>query len=85
MKYGIAALSLMASCLAANAAGLDQLKAFLDTNRSARGMFTQTVIAKSGRKPQQSAGIFALQRPTRRPTSNCWSATATSSGVTTPT
>ena len=52
MKYGIAALSLMASCLAANAAGLDQLKAFLDTNRSARGMFTQTVIAKSGRKPQ---------------------------------
>ena len=63
MKYGIAALSLMASCLAANAAGLDQLKAFLDTNRSARGMFTQTVIAKSGRKPQQSAGIFALQRP----------------------
>jgi outer membrane lipoprotein carrier protein len=45
------------------AAGLDQLKSFLDTNRSARGVFTQTVIAKSGRKPQESAGIFALQRP----------------------
>lgn len=45
------------------AGGLDQLKSFLDTNRSARGVFTQTVIAKSGRKPQQSAGIFALQRP----------------------
>jgi outer membrane lipoprotein carrier protein len=45
------------------AAGLDQLKTFLDTNRSARGMFTQTVLAKSGKKPQQSAGIFALQRP----------------------
>ncbi len=43
--------------------GLDQLKNFLDTSRSARGMFTQTVIAKSGKKPQQSAGIFALQRP----------------------
>jgi outer membrane lipoprotein carrier protein len=45
------------------AGGLDQLKSFLETNRSARGVFTQTVIAKSGRKPQQSAGIFALQRP----------------------
>ena len=46
-----------------NATGLDQLKSFLETNRSARGAFSQTVIAKSGRKPQQSAGIFALQRP----------------------
>jgi len=45
------------------AAGLDQLKNFLEANRSARGVFAQTVIAKSGRKPQQSAGIFALQRP----------------------
>jgi outer membrane lipoprotein carrier protein len=45
------------------AGGLEQLKSFLEANRSARGVFTQTVIAKSGRKPQQSAGIFALQRP----------------------
>jgi outer membrane lipoprotein carrier protein len=47
----------------ARASGLDQLKNFLDTNRSARGVFTQTVVAKSGKKPQESAGIFALQRP----------------------
>ena len=47
----------------AQASGLDQLKSFLESNRSARGVFTQTVVAKSGRKPQQSAGIFALQRP----------------------
>jgi outer membrane lipoprotein carrier protein len=47
----------------AKAGGLDQLKSFLDTNRSSRGVFTQTVIAKSGKKPQQSSGIFALQRP----------------------
>jgi outer membrane lipoprotein carrier protein len=47
----------------ARASGLGQLKSFLETNRSARGVFTQTVIAKSGRKPQESAGIFALQRP----------------------
>jgi outer membrane lipoprotein carrier protein len=47
----------------AHATGLDQLKSFLEVNRSARGVFEQTVIAKSGRKPQLSAGIFALQRP----------------------
>jgi len=47
----------------AEASGLDQLRGFLETSRAARGTFTQTVIAKSGRKPQQSAGIFALQRP----------------------
>jgi outer membrane lipoprotein carrier protein len=47
----------------ARASGLDQLKSFLETNRSARGVFTQTVITKAGKKPQQSAGIFALQRP----------------------
>ena len=49
--------------LPARATGLDQLRGFLEANRSARGVFTQTVIARSGRKPQQSAGIFALQRP----------------------
>lgn len=63
MKNCIAGLAVMLSCLAANASGLDQLKSFLDTNRGARGVFEQTVIAKSGRKPQKSAGIFALQRP----------------------
>ena len=63
MKNCIAGIAALTCCLNASAAGLDQLKAFLDTNRSARGVFTQTVIAKSGKKPQQSAGIFALQRP----------------------
>ena len=47
----------------AQAAGLDQRKNFLESHRSARGVFTQTVIARSGKKPQQSAVIFALQRP----------------------
>ncbi|MCF8198374.1 MAG: outer membrane lipoprotein chaperone LolA [Sulfuritalea sp.] len=46
-----------------HATGLEQLKSFLDTNRSSRGVFEQTVVSKSGRKPQKSAGIFALQRP----------------------
>lgn len=48
---------------AAFAAGLDQLKTFLESTKSAQGVFAQSVSAKSGRKPQQSAGSFALQRP----------------------
>jgi outer membrane lipoprotein carrier protein len=64
MKRLLCLFSFLACHMApVQAAGLDQLKTFLDTNRSARGMFTQTVLAKSGKKPQQSAGIFALQRP----------------------
>jgi outer membrane lipoprotein carrier protein len=63
MKKSIFGLAVLALSLTAEASGLDQLKSFLDTNRSARGAFTQTVIAKSGRKPQQSTGNFALQRP----------------------
>lgn len=62
----IRALGVLAGfCLAlpAAASGLDQLKGFLDSTRSARGVFTQTVVSRSGRKPQPSAGIFAFQRP----------------------
>ena len=66
MKIFFHVLCALAGCgflAPVQAGGLDQLKSFLDTNRSARGVFTQTVIARSGKKPQQSAGIFALQRP----------------------
>ena len=45
------------------ALGIDQFRAFLKATPQARGTFTQTVIAKSGRKPQQSSGSFAFSRP----------------------
>ena len=45
------------------ASGLDQLNAYLATAHAARGDFTQTVIARSGKKPQQSVGTFAFQKP----------------------
>jgi outer membrane lipoprotein carrier protein len=48
---------------AALASGLDQLKAFLDNTKTANGAFVQSVVGKSGKKPQQSAGSFALARP----------------------
>lgn len=42
---------------------MQQLKAFMANTQSARGVFIQVVIAKSGKKPQKSEGFFAWQRP----------------------
>ena len=47
----------------ASAAGIDQLKAFWANTHAAQGMFAQSVVAKSGRKPQNSTGSFILARP----------------------
>jgi len=56
----------LASALIAQSAfalGIDQFRTFLKATPQARGTFTQTVIAKSGRRPQQSSGSFAFHRP----------------------
>ena len=58
-----AGLCALLTSLPAAATGLDQLKSFLEGSRTMRGVFSQAVIGKSGRKPQLSAGVFALQRP----------------------
>lgn len=48
---------------AAVAGGIDQLRTFWANTLTAQGTFAQSVIAKSGRKPQNSSGSFALARP----------------------
>ncbi|MFA6312731.1 MAG: outer membrane lipoprotein chaperone LolA [Sterolibacterium sp.] len=50
-------------CATAFASGPDQFKAFVETTRSARGSFSQSVVSKSGRKAQVSEGTFAFFRP----------------------
>jgi outer membrane lipoprotein carrier protein len=62
MKTALAWFS-FALPLAAMASGVDQFKSFLETTRQARGVFSQSVVGKSGRKPQQSSGSFAFSRP----------------------
>lgn len=57
------ALALATLASGASASGLAQLEAFLAEAHTAQGSFVQVVSAKSGRKPQQSSGSFALQRP----------------------
>ncbi len=43
--------------------GVAQLRRFVTATRSAEGDFSQVVMAKSGRKPQQATGSFAFLRP----------------------
>ncbi len=45
------------------ASGPDQFKAFIAGTHSARASFSQSVVARSGRKPQLSQGSFAFSRP----------------------
>lgn len=55
--------SLAVATASAHAAGIEQLRTFVENTRSAKAEFAQTVIAKSGRKPQTSSGTFAFSRP----------------------
>ena len=47
----------------AQAAALDRLKAFLEGTKSGKADFIQTVVSKSGRKPQLAAGSMMFSRP----------------------
>ena len=49
--------------LLAHAGAIDQLHQFLQNTRTLKAEFSQTAIAKSGRKPQQSSGLVAISRP----------------------
>lgn len=62
MRTLILLCGLFFSGLAA-AGGIDQIKAFWANTHAAQGTFAQSVVAKSGRKPQNSTGSFALARP----------------------
>jgi outer membrane lipoprotein carrier protein len=47
----------------AQAGAIDQLHQFLQSTKTLKADFAQTVIAKNGRKPQQSSGQVAISRP----------------------
>jgi len=49
--------------LLAEAGAVDQLHQFLTSTRTLKAEFSQMVIAKGGRKPQQSSGLVAISRP----------------------
>ncbi len=47
----------------ASAGAIDRLHQFLDTTKTLRAAFTQIVIAKNGKRPQQSSGVMIFARP----------------------
>jgi outer membrane lipoprotein carrier protein len=57
------ALALAALAASAQASGIDQLHAFLDGTRTARGTFQQKVSNAQHRPTQSSTGTFAFLRP----------------------
>ena len=49
--------------LLAEAGAVDQLHDFLKSTRTLKADFSQMIIGKNGRKPQQSSGTVAISRP----------------------
>lgn len=66
MKLTQRILSVVAAAMLpalAHAGAVDQLHDFLKSTKTLKAEFAQAVIAKSGRKPQQSSGVVAISRP----------------------
>jgi outer membrane lipoprotein carrier protein len=66
MKFGLKTLltaTVLFSPMLAEAGAIDQLHSFLQSTRTLKAEFAQVVIAKNGRKPQQSSGVVSISRP----------------------
>ena len=66
MKFALKMLSTAAVAFFpqwAAAGAVDQLHQFLTNTRTLKADFSQVVIGKGGRKPQQSSGTVAISRP----------------------
>ena len=46
-----------------HAGAIDKLHSFFETTRSMRADFAQIVVAKNGKRPQQSTGVMMFSRP----------------------
>lgn len=62
VRSSLLCLALLVTPLA-QADSLDRLRNFLEGTKTLRADFSQTVMAKSGRKPQLSSGSMAVSRP----------------------
>lgn len=60
-----AGLVLALCAAAARAAGVERLKAFVQSTRSATALFSQVVLDKQGRAVQRASGVMYLSRPGR--------------------
>lgn len=63
MRHFVFAAGCLLAAQLAHAGGIDKLHRFLDTTKTLRADFAQIVVAKNGRKPQQSTGVMMFSRP----------------------
>ena len=66
MKFALNFVSTAALALVplfAEAGAIDQLNRFLQETRTLKADFAQVVVARGGRKPQESSGTVAISRP----------------------
>lgn len=63
MRHLIFAAVLLLAAQAASAGAIDKLQRFLESTKTVRADFAQIVVAKNGRKPQQSTGVMMFSRP----------------------
>ena len=63
MKRLVLAVCILLLASVAHAGAVDKLRHFLDTTKTLRAEFMQIVVAKNGKKPQQSTGVVMLSRP----------------------
>jgi len=54
---------LMCLVASAHAGAIDKLHRFLESTETMRADFSQIVVAKNGKKPQQSSGVMMFSRP----------------------
>ena len=63
MKRLLVAVLCLFMASVAQAAAIDKLHKFLDTMKTLRADFAQIVVAKNGKKSQQSSGSMMISRP----------------------
>ena len=63
MKRILLATLLLFAVQLANATAIEKLRQFLETTHSMRADFSQIVVARNGKKPQQSSGVMMFSRP----------------------
>lgn len=63
MKRLIFSLLCLTTAHMASAGAIDKLHRFLESTKTLRADFAQMVVAKNGKKPQQSTGVMMVSRP----------------------
>jgi outer membrane lipoprotein carrier protein len=63
IRRGLFAATCLLAAQVACAGAIDKLHQFLESTRTVRADFTQTVIARNGRQAQVSSGVMMFSRP----------------------